>query len=116
MHKKMVDEALKRLKLLQGMGLWDEVTKAWKKNNKACLSEAKMIFELCGVNFTFDERPEFKSIKEKFEVDYGCTVYYGIYSNTNCGRHLALLFISPDEEEWESDQSDLKEGYPFAYV
>ena len=75
-----------------------------------------MIFELCGVNFTFDERPEFKSIKEKFVSDFGYTVYYGIYSNTNCGRHLALLFIPPDEEECESDQADLKEGYPYAHV
>lgn len=116
MQKKMIDESKKRLEILQKMGLWDEVTKMWKKKSVACVSETKMIFELCGVNFTFNEMPELKAIKEKFEATYGYTVYYGIYSNTNCGRHLALLFVSPDEEEWESNQEDLKEGYPYAYV
>lgn len=93
----MVAEGQKRLEILQKMGLWDEVTKVWKKKAVACVSETQMVFELCGVNFTFDELPELKVIKEKFEATYGYTVYYGIYSNTNCGRHLSLLFVSPDE-------------------
>lgn len=49
----MIAEGQKRLEILEEMGLWDEVTKAWKNKSVACVSEARMILELCGVNFTF---------------------------------------------------------------
>ena len=116
MNNNMVAECQKRLEILEEMGLWDEVTKVYKKKSVACVSEARMILELCGVNFTFNEKPELNAIKERFEAEYGYAVYYGIYSNTNLGRHLALLFVPTDKEEWKADQEDLKEGYPYAYV
>lgn len=116
MEENMLVEATKRLEILQDMGLWDEVARVWKEKETACVSEARIVFDVCGVNFTFDEMPELKHIKEKFEAEYGYTVYYGIYSNTKCGKMLTLLFVSTYEEEWEDDQNDLKEGYPVAYV
>ena len=70
----------------------------------------------CGINFTFDEMPEFKAIKEKFEKDYDCLVYYGVLTTTTIGQFLSLLFVSRYEEEWEDDRRELKEGYPYAYV
>ena len=54
MQKKMVEEGKKILNILLEMGLWDEVTKAFEKNGTTCLSEAKVLFGVCGINFTFD--------------------------------------------------------------
>ncbi len=116
MQKKMVEEGKKRLNILLEMGLWDEVTKAFEKNGTTCLSEAKILFGVCGINFTFDEMLEFKAIKEKFEKDYDCLVYYGVLTTTIMGQFLSLLFVSRYEEEWEDDRRELKEGYPYAYV
>lgn len=116
MQKKMVEECKKRLGILLDMGLWDEVTKAFEKNGTTCLSETKVLFGVCGINFTFDEMPEFKAVKEQFEERYECRVYYGVLSDTACGQLLTLLYVSHDEEEWEDDRRELKEGYPFAYV
>ena len=61
MQKKMVEEGKKRLNILLEMGLWDEVTKAFEKNGTTCLSEAKVLFGVCGINFTFDEMPDLVS-------------------------------------------------------
>ena len=116
MQKKMVEEGKKRLNILLEMGLWDEVTKAFEKNGTTCLSEAKSLFGVCGINFTFDEMLEFKAIKEKFEKDYDCLVYYGVLTTTIMGQFLSLLFVSRYEEEWEDDRRELKEGYPYVYV
>lgn len=60
--------------------------------------------------------PEFKAIKENFEKDYDCLVYYGVLTTTTMGQFLSLLFVSRYEEEWEDDRRELKEGYPYAYV
>lgn len=43
-------------------------------------------------------------------------MYYGVLSNTACGQLLTLLYVSHNEEEWEDDRKELKEGYPFVYV
>ena len=116
MKKKMLLEAQKRLGILLEMGLWDEVTKIFEKKNVACLSKEMVLFGVSGINFTFDEMPEFKEVKEQFEEQYECLVYYGILSTTNVGQFLTLLYVSHNEEEWEDDVRELKEGYPFAYV
>lgn len=116
MKENMLLEGTKRLEILREMGLWGEVIRIWNDSQTVCVSEAQRVMEVCDVNFTFNEMPEMKHIKEKFEADYGYTVYYGIYSETSCCKMLTLLFVSSYEKEWEDDQTDLKEVYSIAYV
>lgn len=98
------------------MGLWDEVTKIFKEKSVAFLSHKMVLFGVSGINLTFDEMPEFKVIKEQFEEQYECLVYYGVLTTTEHGQYLSLLHVSHHEEEWEDDRRELKDGYPFAYV
>lgn len=116
MQNKMIDEGRKRLDILLEMGLWDEVAKVYDRDEKICLSETMNMFGICGVNFVFDEKPELKAIKEKFEAEYDCFVYYGTFTRTTMGTILNLLFVSRNEKAWGKEKRDLKKGIPYAYV
>lgn len=112
-----IKEANERISILKSMGLWNEVVEYWNKEQKPCFSERGSAFGMdVGTNYKFSENPEFETIKENFEKENNCLVYYGIYSNSNIGKILSLLYVSNYEEEWELDRSDLKEGFPLAYV
>lgn len=96
MQKKMVEECKKRLGILLDMGLWDEVTKAFEKNGTTCLSEIKVLFGVCGINFTFDEMPEFKAVKEQFEYSMNAVcikVFYQIRLVVNCLPFCMFLIM-----------------------
>ncbi len=56
---------------------------------------------------------------EKFEKEYGGTVYHVIFSRTNNGIPVfaTFLYVSKWEEEWVEDRAELKDsGYTVAYV
>ena len=75
------------------MGLWDEVTKIFKEKSVAFLSHKMVLFGVSGINLTFDEMPEFKVIKEQFEEQYECLVYYGVLTTTEHGQYLSLCMF-----------------------
>lgn len=115
MQKKMAEEGKRRIKILQDMGLWDEVMEYWEKGT-ACFSKPmEMLDEVTGVTFTFNEDEGLKAIKEKLEEEMGFGVYYGIYCETAFGRMLSLLKISSHEDDWEIERDSLKYGYADAY-
>lgn len=115
MQKNMVIEGKKRLKILQDMGLWDEVMEFWEKGT-ACFSKPmEMLGQITGVIFTFNEDEALKSVKEKLEEEKGFGVYYGIYDKTIFGRMILFFVISSCEEDWEMERSGLKNGYADVY-
>lgn len=52
----------------------------------------------------------------RFEKKYGYLVYHVIDNPTSIGRMHSYLYVSSNEEEWEQDQQDLKDGCPIVYV
>lgn len=44
---------------------------------------------------------------QKFEKEHGGLVYHLIFNVTNFGVLLTLLYVSPYEEEWEQDRTDI---------
>ena len=83
MTDKMMIEARERPVILEEQWLWDEVLNVWDRGT-ACIAERKNVFgTIVGVTYTFNEVPELKAIKEKFEADFGYIVYYGIISHSN---------------------------------
>lgn len=61
------------------------------------------------------EKELIKAINE-FEKLHNAYVYHIIYSNTNIGKLYTMLYVSNNEEEWESDRADIKEKQLYAYV
>lgn len=113
---KMIEEATKRLETLQNMGLWDEVVRIWKENGEACVSTSVAGMGEAGINFAFSEKPELKEIKDNFEKEFDCVVYYGILSETFFGRCLSLFYVSNTKSNWSSEKSETKKGYASVYV
>ena len=59
---------------------------------------------------------EQKEIVSEFEQEYYALVYHVIHNFTEFGELLTFFYVSDDDEEWEYDRADLKEGYACAYV
>ena len=65
MKKKMLEEASKRIRILQEMGLWDEVERVWQEGTPCYSKPMELMGEMTGINFTFNESSEMKALKEK---------------------------------------------------
>lgn len=102
--EEMKQEAIKRMNIIQ---LFPTIIKEFEKDNIVNLSDRGYLYWLT------DEQKEYVS---DFEQKNEVIVYHIIQSYTNLGEMLTFLFVSKDKDEWECDESDLKEGYPFAYV
>lgn len=102
--EEMKQEAIKRMNIIQ---LFPTIIKEFEKDNIVNLSDRGYLYWLT------DEQKEYVS---DFEQKNEVIVYHIIQSYTNLGEMLTFLFVSKDKDEWEYDENDLKEGYPFAYV
>lgn len=116
MKKKMLLEAQKRLGILLDMGLKDEVTNVFEEHSLEYLTKETTLLGVGIINFSFDDADDLKNVKELFEEQYDCLVYYGILTSTSIGQLISFFYVSHNEEEWEDDVKELKEGYPFVYV
>ena len=115
MEKKIKEEGRQRIQMLQDMGLWEEVMEFWEKGT-ACFSKPmELMGEMTGVNFTFNEDQQLKSIKEQLEEKKGFVTYYGIYDETVFGRMILLFRISSCEEDWKIERAGLERGYADVY-
>lgn len=59
---------------------------------------------------------EFVELVQRFEADVGGVVYYLIFTESEFGDLLTMLYISDYKEEWYRDMLALKDMVPFAYV
>ena len=59
---------------------------------------------------------EVKDKIKKFENEYNATVYHLIHNYTEFGELYSFLYVSNNEEEWEDDNADIRDGYAIAYV
>ncbi len=52
----------------------------------------------------------------EFEEKHNVTVYHVIYTNTSFGKLLNYMYVSNNQDEWELDIDDIKQGYALVYV
>lgn len=98
-------EALERMKTLK---LYPNVIKEFEKENIVNMSE--------NGGFLYWLNDEQKEIVSEFEQEYDALVYHVIHDFTGFGELLTFFYVSDDDEEWEYDRADLKEGCACAYV
>ena len=101
---KMLNEAIRRMKLLE---LHPNTMKDLK-NGKVNVSKQM------GALYWANEDEQ--KIIANFEKEHNALVYHAVYTPTNFGCCLSLLFVSQYDEEWKMDIEDIKEHYPFAMV
>ena len=93
MKERQKAEALARMKLL---GIFPEAIKQFYRDGKVSISEPPFI--------------------EQFEEDQNALVYLIIRSYTAYGKMDSYLYVSHNEDEWESDREDLRNRLPVAYT
>lgn len=98
-------EALERMRTLK---LYPNIIKEFEKENVVNMSE--------NGGFLYWLNDEQKEIVSEFEQEYDALVYHVIHNFTEFGELLTFFYVSDDDEEWEYDRADLKEGYACTYV
>ena len=97
-------EALDRMKTLN---LYPNIIKEFQQDNTVNMSELGFLYWLT------DEQKQYVS---EFETEHDALVYHVIHNYTEFGELLTFFYVSDQEEEWEYDRADLKDGYACAYV
>ncbi|WP_019139274.1 hypothetical protein [Peptoniphilus timonensis] len=99
-----VKEAIKRMNLLN----------IFKPTIKEFEDEGKISKSIMGGLYWLDDE-DIKRVKE-FEEKFNAVVYNVIECDTEFGRLQNLLYVSENQEEWEYDIQDIKDGMVFSYV
>lgn len=103
--EKQKREALKRMKIL---GIHGMAIKEFQHEGKLNLSENN------GGLYWLNEGLQ-KRVAE-FEKKYNSLVYHVIRSYSAIGEMISYLYVSPWDEEWTEDKTDLKGGRALVYV
>jgi len=59
---------------------------------------------------------EATSCLQIFEQEHNALVYHSVITLTSIGLHIAMFYVSENQEEWEDDRTILKEGLTYAYI
>lgn len=116
MKKEIKKEAMERLNILKNMGMESLVRSEFWHGTTCFTKPVIMGSDLVGVNTSFSNNPEFDSIRKRFEEKYDCTVYYAIYTETDFGNLLSLLFLQNSGKCWKKDKADLLKLKANSYV
>lgn len=102
----MVDEALRRMKMLDIM---KQPIKEFKEEGKINLSE--------NGGFLYWINEEQQKYVDEFEKKYDCLVYHIVHTYAQFGELLVMLYVSSHPEEWEYDMELIDGVYStYAYV
>lgn len=103
MREKQKAEAVKRLEL---MGIREDVRRKFEDDGTVMFCNNEQYHPV-------DE--EMAEEIRKFEREHDATVFLAVRMFTMIADLDALLFVGQYEEEWESQQNDLKDGYAMSY-
>lgn len=108
-------EAIERLKILQDkFELMETVTKEFKKDNTVYYSEY-VNHNFQAVLYWISNEEKYVNIVKEVEEEKNILVYHAILTPTIYGTRLSLLYVSDTKDEWQSEKSELQEGFPLAY-
>ena len=109
-------EAIERLKILQNeYGVHPNVLKEFKADETIYYSETINKF-FAGVLYWLHNKDEFVAKVKEIEEKRNIYVYHCILTHTNFGDLLTMLYISENENYWNDERKELKDGYAGAYV
>lgn len=105
LEKEIFNECITRMEILN---LSRQCIGAFKKGK---------IWESEGIGALYEVNEDEQKIIDEFEKEHnGYKVYHLIHNLTEFGELYSIFYVSTNEDEWEQDKQDLKEGYAFVYV
>ena len=117
LRDKQKQEAIKRLEILsRNYGLVKDVVNDYKRSNLLYYSEQTKLGGILYWCTKENGAERFETLVREFEEEHNVIVYHVIHCYTSFGELLNLMYISENEEVWEQDVEDLKNGYTLAYA
>lgn len=110
--EKQKQEAIARLKMLKVM---PNVVKDFEKNGRVYYSERQNKF-FNAILYWLDNNEKYVEIVKEKERKHNIMVYHCQLTHTNFGDLLSLLYVSADEDNWEYERNDIKDGITYCYV
>lgn len=117
LRNKQKQEAIKRLEILEKEYLVHKnVLKEFKQNETIYYSE-NLGGAFSGILYWVRNKKDFVEKVKEIEEKRNIYVYHCILNHyRDFGDVLTMLYISEDEEFWEYEKEELKDGYASAYV
>ena len=117
LRDKQKQEAIKRLKILEKEYLVHKnVLKEFKQNETIYYSE-NLGGAFSGILYWLRNKKEFVEKVKEIEKTRNLYIYHCILNHyRDIGDVLTMLYVSEDEEFWEYEREELKDGYASAYV
>jgi len=112
-------EAIARLRILNEMGLIDDVVNQFESDGKVHYSDRFSAFGApVGALFWIDQDTScsragvpFGKVISNFEAKFNALVYHATHEFFPFGECLDLFYVSQYEEEWERDRAELAQGF-----
>lgn len=116
LREKQKQEAIKRLEILQSeYMLHKNVLNEFKADETIYYSENFGGY-MQGILYWLHNKDEFVKVVKEIEEKRNIYVYHCILNHyRDDGDVLTMLYISEDEEYWENERQELKEGCPCIY-
>ena len=115
------EEALKRLQILKEMGMvYTPAIKCFKNGEDIGIFENQGVMKAVyyQVYLNTGDGGFYDNLKkaiEEFEAEEEAVVYLVLVTHTVVGTLCHMFHVSDNEDEWEMDREDLKQGYAFVY-
>lgn len=105
------EEAIKRLRILEGKGLMPRVREDFEQG-KVAFSERMEIFASrpSGILFRLEENPKLEQVVRDFEAKTGGLAYHATHEYFAFGEIVDIFYVSKHTEEWPQDRKDLRGG------
>ncbi len=115
-------EGIKRIEYLtrNGMKFGKQVLETFKSGGVGIFEYQNKVFKSVYYSLYLNkgqaDYDEMIEAKEEFEKEYQSKVYLILINHTEMGKHISMLYVSNNNEDWNYDNEDLKEHTPYAYV
>lgn len=114
---KQIREAEKRLEILESKyGMLNHIREDFISDRTLYYS-SQGFHPIVGSLYWISNRPELEDTVKKFEKEKNVVVYHCIYSKTEFGDMLNILFVGENEQDWEMEEYLMQyRKKSFAYI
>ena len=115
---KQQEEAIARLQIMQEQGLHPQVLKDFKQgkvniSKRVNIGATGAFGKLCWI----EEDTEIAEAIKEFELERNVIVYHATHERVEgIGDILDLFIVTQNEDDWEQDRIDLRDGYSLVYA
>ena len=112
-------EIIRRLNILKKQGLTSDldVIDLYQRRREICLSRLEMVFGYpVGVILRSSQAEKYEKLIAQVKEQFSLTPYFAMVTNLDESRVMAILFLSPDPDDWEEERDALGDKEPYAVV